>query len=522
MTLAYESPALSSPAILPAALVATSTVGTLRWATAGYASRPTDLPADTVWDPRLLGDVTVSQGAIDAIGLGGVVALTSGDVEITDGDNAAGALDRYGTADGRAIRIRALPVRDHAATDFGASFGEAQIAFAGLVRSVYRRDGRAARVTIADGAERLNVPLQTNRYAGTGGAEGGANLAGTPKPILVGRCYNVAPVSLGLVNLGDGALETYQLHWRAIEAVDAVRIRGVPQTLVGTAPTVGQARAWLSQGVFQLGSAPDGPVTADARGDNAGGYVSTTAQVVKRLLTSLGPQVADGDFDADSVAFADSDFGGEVGWSQGATPVSAVQAVSNILGGCGAVLAGARDGRLHFFDPIARDVAQFTLADFDIVAISPVQLPAVVRPLPVAVVVQWRRNWSPLSTIAAGVAAEDRQRLAAQSSGPERVITTGNILRQASQRDLSFGGLYWSQSDAAARATQWRDWLDHGPRLFEITTDRYLGLLECGHIGRVTFPAYGLDSGALGVVMAWRETIGARRLQITFLTLPEG
>jgi hypothetical protein len=39
-------------------------------------------------------------------------------------------------------------------------------------------------------------------------------------------------------------------------------------------------------------------------------------------------------------------------------------------------------------------------------------------------------------------------------------------------------------------------------------------------LGRVTYPAYGLDAGLFGVVVAYRERIAARRLEITLVGVP--
>lgn len=64
---------------------------------------------------------------------------------------------------------------------------------------------------------------------------------------------------------------------------------------------------------------------------------------------------------------------------------------------------------------------------------------------------------------------------------------------------------------------KYRRWLEAGPRLFELDTDRYLGQVESGDIGRITYPAYGVGCSVIG----WRERLGARRLTLTIHTLPE-
>jgi hypothetical protein len=289
---------------------------------------------------------------------------------------------------------------------------------------------------------------------------------------------------------------------------------------VGTAPTVGQYRDWPTLGVFQLGSTPDGTVTADVRGDSTGGYANAIPDVLRRLVQALGPQLSDTDLQTDAWSFAQVDLAGEIGWFRGPDEISTADAAQDILASCGAVLAGGRAGLLRLFDPLADDLPQFDLPAPWIIDLQPLALPVGLRPLPRAVAVEWQRNWTPLSDLAGSVDGTERQRLAGTASGPARAESALVTSRVAQQRDLRLAGLYATEADALARADKWRRWVEAGPRLFEIQTDRYLGQIECGDIGRVTYPAYGLDRGVRGVV-AWREALGARRLTITLSTLPE-
>ena len=54
-------------------------------------------------------------------------------------------------------------------------------------------------------------------------------------------------------------------------------------------------------------------------------------------------------------------------------------------------------------------------------------------------------------------------------------------------------------------------------RMITVTTDRYLGQVELGMTAQVTYPYYGLAGGWSGIVVAWREKIGARRLELTLI-----
>jgi hypothetical protein len=515
------APYASEPvATLPAELLSPQTVTPYRIATAAYATGPADDPAHTLWYPRIPGDLEISQSGVDALGIGGRMALGIAEIDVWDADDALSQMARYGTADGRAATVRVVDVRDTRLGDFGTNYGATQIAFRGVVQRIEHHAHHRARITVTDAAERLATPLQPARYAGTGGLEGDADLAGRPKPVLIGRRFNVPPVYLGNVDLGDGALPTYAIHWRAVQAIDAVRIRGVQQVEVtGTAPTVGEYRAWEADGVFQIGSNPDGDVTADALGDALPGYVSTTAGVVRRLVQSLGPALADEQLQLGTFDLAEADIPGAIGYWRGADEVTAGAAIEDIVAGCGAILCGGRDGSLRLVDPLAAGNAQFGLSEGNILACEPIPMPAALRPSPSTVAIDWRPNAAPLTDMA-GIVDAERAALSSEALGPARAFSATITGRVAQVRDLRLRGLYYDEADALARAERWRVFFEHGPRAFRLTTDRYLGQMDIGALGAIAYRAYGLGDGVGVTVLAFREMLAGRRLTIDVVTSP--
>jgi len=513
--IALDAPGMLAPAFLPAAFISPQNITALRFASAGFYSATTDTPALAFFEPRILGDIEIGQSAADAVAVGGRVALTVSEIVLADADGFAADLTRFGIADGRQARVFSIPVNNASASDFSSSLAGAAVPFAGIVRQVDRTGGFAARLALNDITERLSTPLQPTLYQGTGGTEGGADLKGKPKPVTLGQVFNVAPVFLGNVNLGAGSLPTYQSHWREIAGHDAIRIRGVAQTIItsGT-PTVGQARDYPAQGLFQLGASPDGDVTADLRGDAVPIYVNTLPTILRRMLESLGGAYGSAEFESTAWAFAEVDLPGIVGFYQGAASISALSAIEDMLAGSGAILAGGRAGRLILADPLATDTPQFDVSAAIILECEPLPLPASLRPLPRAVAVRWDRNHAPLSNIAGAVSAADRQRLSQEGSFA-RAESASITSQVAQQRDISFRASYALEADALARANKWRAVLEAGPRMVRVVTDRYLGQIEIGQIGRVTYPAFGLQNGFIGVVVGWRENLSARRVEIT-------
>lgn len=518
---AFGAPMLSAPMLLPAGFNTVALLARIRMASAGYTTAPDDDPSDTLYRPRLYGDIEVSQSAVDAAGIGGRVALGIAEFEAANTDRALDAAITRGVADGRAAWVRVAPVTDAQAGNFGAALGGAVLAFKGIVQRVEGAANQRARIAITDASERLATPLQNERFAGTGGLDGPATLAGRPKPVALGFRFNVTPVPIGNIDLGDGALPTYSVHWRAVQEITMVRIRGVEQVAVtGTAPGVGEFREWPGNGVFQIGSTPDGAVTCDVEGDNVGGYVSSSSGVIRRLVQSIGPRLADNELQISSFDFAETDLPGAVGFWQGADETTAAAAIDTLLAGSGAILCGARDGTLRLVDPLAEGSAQFTLDVGNILELAPVAMPAALRPLPREVTIDWAPNATRLTDLAGAVSDADRVALTGSASGPARAASAGIETRVAQHREMRLPGLYGAEADATTRAERWRSFFEAAPRVVQMTTDRYLGQIEIGDLGAIAYPAYGLENGVGVVVLGWSEQLAGRRLTLTVVTVP--
>jgi hypothetical protein len=507
-------------AYLPAGTAATQAIVVMRLANAGYATSAADDPAHTPYSPRIMGDIEISQSAVDAFGVGGRVAIGIGEFATDDADLFHLAPIVYGTADGRGATVRVLPVANGQATNFGTPYGSARIAFRGILGGIHHASGSRARVVLADASQRLAVKLQASLFSGSGGLGGPATLANRPKPVCLGDCTNVTPVAVGSVDLGAGSLPTYVVHSGAVNAISAVRIRGVAQALVGGTPGVGQARVFTGSGAFQLGSSPDGIVTADVQGDSTGGYVSSTAGVLRRLLQSFGPLLSTAQLNVPSFDFSETDLPGDVGYWQGPDEITAADAIDRILAGSGAILAGGRDGTLRLVDPLAQGDSQFVLTEGLIAELEPVDLPAALRPLPWSVLVDWAPNSTPMTDFAGSVTDSDRARFSAAARGPVRSESSGIYTRVAQRRELRLPGRYLNSADAQARADRWRGFFEGAPRIFRITTDRYLGRIEIGDLGAIAYPTFGLYDGAGVVVLGWQESLAARRLTLTVATVP--
>lgn len=275
-------------------------VTTCHWSDDGFNSAPTDDPANTHFEARIAKGFAfqVSRTMFAEGTLGGRSVPGYGVLRLAND----GGLDWLADAawDGRSVRIY-LGGDDFAFADFGLIFdGTADGCDVGL---------DAVEIRLRDPQYKLDKPLLPNTYAGTGGWAGTPELANTRIPRAYGPCNNIEPVIVDPVNL------RYQAHDGPVHAFDAVKDAGVALTihsdyattllldaaiLAATVPA-GQVGTCKAAGLFRLASPPAGLVTCDLRGDAAGGYVASAADVARRIVTTTGG-LAPADLDA--AAFA--------------------------------------------------------------------------------------------------------------------------------------------------------------------------------------------------------------------------
>jgi hypothetical protein len=251
------------------------------WDAALFASP--ESVANIYFEPRLRQSLNFAARLWDGDEPAGRSRPGLGAIEIANGD---GWFDRFMAMgwDGRVIRLYEGSPR--------ARFSRWNLR-AVLAAEALEWNESTVTLLIKDPQARLDVPLQHRLYAGTGALEGGAEVKGRPKPVCLGYCENVPAVPVDPVNL------VYQVHWRRVQSILAVRDKGVGLAASGAdrpgyaelvAATIapGAFDTCLAHGLFRLGAAPEGRVTADVQGDAPGGdYVDSTAGIVRRIATQM-------------------------------------------------------------------------------------------------------------------------------------------------------------------------------------------------------------------------------------------
>lgn len=165
--------------------------------------------------------------------------------------------------------------------------------FSGRAAEFTAEAGRLA-LTCSVALDVFNKNVLTATYAGTGGKEGALDLAGRPKPLLLGRCINVEPV---LINAVDSV---YQVSaYGPINQITALyeraslfpaRLADYPTyaALVAASIPAGQWATCLAEGMFRLGAPAFGLITADAEGHVSGTWLSHTGEIIAAAAAIAG------------------------------------------------------------------------------------------------------------------------------------------------------------------------------------------------------------------------------------------
>ena len=210
-----------------------------------------------------------------------------GEVQLINVDGGLDALIDYGF-DGRTIVIKELIL---ATMTIGMTLG------CSMEQPVWNDNEMSIR--IKDPQIAFNVPLQTNKYAGSNvlpnGVEGTADIKGKPKPLAYGEVHNATPVIVNTSKL------IFQGHDGALQSIPAVYDKGVVLTL-GTAhatqaameaatPLPATYDTWLAGGCFRLGSSAFGAVTCDML-QGATAADRTAAQIGKQIALRTSPVIS--------------------------------------------------------------------------------------------------------------------------------------------------------------------------------------------------------------------------------------
>lgn len=317
---------------------------------AGHVTRPSETPANAVWEPRLIVPGNFERRLYGARSTGGVSKAGRGPVIA---NNADGGLDglRGLAFDGRPLVVRRGPAGGVFPAQFPALFtGTCEQAEVGWRRVTLRVRDRQAE--IADKA--VQPILFAGDNAPPAGVEGTAtDLGGKPKPVLFGRALNFAPPMVNgsrliwQVSVATGRPITVLAVYDQGAALVPGAQRADLAALHASTPALG-AWDWCAgpEGAFvRLGSPPAGALTCDAA-EGAVAADRSVARLLRALMTGPGGLPA-GDLDEDSISDLHALNPAEAGLWLGTQERELGQVLDDLCRSIGAWWMPDRDGRFR-------------------------------------------------------------------------------------------------------------------------------------------------------------------------------
>lgn len=482
-------------------------------ATREIITGPTDTPAETPFAGTIQKALRLDRSIVGGNGFDGVTT-TWGHVELINADGFYDDLIQRFTADGRRIRLKAGLL--------GQAYGSFFTLFDGVVKN-WHVDEDVLRLEIRDNAYRLEVPASATLYAGTGGLEGGDDLRGKRRPLLFGETANLGPPLL------VPSLLVYQVHARAMAAVLAVYDRGVALTFARDYPSsialmgastgavgsgadieAGRYATCLAEGLFRIGGSPVGQVTCDARGDAVGGYVATTAGLVRRLLSLVAGAAVptiDGTFTA-----LDASQSAVVGyWLAPGEDTTLADIIADLMAGVGGWAGFRRGGSFEvgiFRPPAGPPVEIYDRVD--VLSVVREALPDGLSPPPWRWRVAWGRNFTVQSDVDGGygITADrvaflaEAYRLAESDAAAGAQIRTNHLFAQDPQPVMAW---FRDQADAKAEADRRLALYATTAALYRVRLKAHPFVHEVGQTIQLTYPRWDLKAGRLLRIVALSE-----------------
>lgn len=168
------------------------------------------------------------------------------------------------------------------------------IKFKGRIRDYENKERKLAFRAEVD-TEPFDADVLTETYAGTGGAEGGDDIKGQVKPLILGWAKNVEPVLINATNSvyqfsGYGVIEEVTtLYERASDFGASQGDYADYAALVAASIPPGRWATCLAEGLVRLGAPAFGVITGDVKGHEVSGATPRlTGDIIEALATIAG------------------------------------------------------------------------------------------------------------------------------------------------------------------------------------------------------------------------------------------
>lgn len=452
-----------------------------------FITDATDDPVSTQFDPcviqPLLFDRALPVSSGSPMAFGGT-ANSNGSIVLA---NLDGHLDGFltgFTVDGRRVRVR-VGRRGDAIADFQTVFDGTAVGFEHTESEITIR--------LRSNLQALEQPAQETLYLGSGGTEGGADLADAPKPFAYGELENITAVIV------DGTNKIYQINDGATQDITAVYEGGATLTLT-TDYTLD-----LTNGRFTLVASPARLITVQAKGGKASGtYYDTAANIARRILIERAGYDA-GDLDGGAFDQLASDQPATTGIYQGPQVVKSGDLLDRLLRPLGIFLTDDRNGRVttgRFASGLAFD--GIALDQRDILSIE--RRPAPLDPPAKQIQVGYGHNWTVQQQDIAGIVTLTRKQFLAVS---QRLATAGSTLASnahlLAQSPDPVPALFADETDAQDEADRLIELHATERAIYVVRTKVKLWQTRLNQMVRLTYPRWDLRTGADGWIVRITE-----------------
>lgn len=483
---------------------------TFRFSTTGYTSPAAGTLSNTHFEGRVEQPLRITRSFPVVPEGSRRVAMESGFISLINSDAYFDTLAQSHAVDGRKVRVL-FGLETYEYDDFTPVFWGSAVA--------WQPDFNDFSVEVRDFGYRLERPLHTETFLGTGGYEGTASLKGMPRPTLFGEAFNISPVLFDPSNL------VYQIHHREIEAVTAVKDRGAALSfdadyadyaaLVGASVGSGEYATCLALGLIRTGSTAS-LLTVDAKGDADGGYVASSADIAQRVLEDFG-QVDPSEIDSASLSAFDTLVPGVIHYYTRDLPrISEV--LDRVIGHCGGVWGTGTDGRYFvklLTAPEATDIADY-IVEADIIDIN--RAPHIEGTFPPRAVQRalYALNNTVMTgeDIAGAVSDADRERLSKEGlavfAKDEQVRTEFYLAREPEPLRT----LFRDETDAQAIVDHWLGLLKEQRIPYRVTLNERGYMAPLGRTVHVTDPRINSGNGKLLRVLDANTDAGGETIEL--------
>lgn len=481
-----------------------------------WIGRPADtLRANKLADARIIASADIERSIPISPDQPRRGEIAVGEITFANADGGLDHLLQDYSVSGRSVRIYLGASR----ADF-AEFGLVQEAFG----SHFEADRDTLRLRVQSTAGLLSTPLQSQRFRGTGGQDGDADLANRLLPITFGECFNITPV---LINRDQWI---YQVSDGPILAIDAVRERGLALTPAATPDvgTYGQLRATdvalgeyvtcLALGMVKVGfgvAGPEGPVTMDVRGEVASGTYTVAMGDILHGIATRRAALDGGLLNLNS--FADLPRGKIGYYADGSADLACSDVFDALLASISGWYATSRSKLLKVgyasppedLDSWAYHFDENQILDFE--EIGRDQAPRYSQGA------LYAKNWTPLAEddISAAVSTSARERLVASG---QYVRTIAGEVRMRDRAAVAGGDLetfFVNQADADDVVSRIMTMFRQSRRRFRLTTTRVGYLVDLQSKARISYDRHGLGAGANFTVIGVRDDSRRGRVELT-------